>query len=74
MKDLSHPWIWLILCTLLFFCVPYFFAGAREPLVFGAPLWFLSVLLASLGLTGFTVYLILRHWRLAAIILGEEEE
>lgn len=74
MKDLSHLWIWLTIAALLFFCVPYFFAGTYEPLIFGAPLWFLSVLAASLGLTGFTIYVILRHWRLAAVILGEKEE
>jgi hypothetical protein len=74
MKDLSPPWIWLVACLLLFFCVPYFFAGTYEPLVFGAPLWFLSVLAASVGLTGFAIYLILRHWRLAAILLNEKED
>ena len=74
MKDLSHPWIWLTIFFLVFLCVPYFFAGAYEPLVFGMPLWFLSVLAASLGLTGFTLYIILRHWRLAAAILGEKED
>jgi len=74
MKDLAHPWIWLTTALLLFFCVPYFFAGTYEPLWFGAPLWFLSVLAASLGLTGFTIYLILRRWRLAAVVLGEKED
>lgn len=74
MKDLAHPWIWLIVCLLLFFCVPYFFAGTYEPLVWGAPLWFLSVLTASVGLTGFTMYLILRQWRLAVFLLDEKED
>lgn len=73
MKDLSSPWIWCTIGVLLFCCVPFFFAGSYEPLVFGAPLWFVVVLLASLGLTGFTLYIILRHWRLAAVILGEKE-
>ncbi|MGE0679601.1 MAG: hypothetical protein AB7P69_01655 [Candidatus Binatia bacterium] len=74
MKDLSHPWIWLVVFFLLFSCVPYFFVGTYEPLVFGAPLWFLSVLVASLSLTGFAIYLVFRHWRLAAILLNEKED
>jgi hypothetical protein len=74
MKDLSSLWIWLVIFLLLFFCVPYLFVGAYEPLVFGMPLWFLSVLAASFGLTGFTLYIILYRWRLAAIILGEKED
>lgn len=74
MKDLSHLWIWLTILVLVFFCVPYFFAGTYEPLVFGVPLWFLSILAASLGLTAFTLYIILYHWRLATTILGEEDD
>ena len=74
MKDLSPPWIWLVILLLMFFCVPYLFVGTYEPLVLGMPLWFLSVLVASCGLTGFTLYIILRHWRLAAVILGEKED
>ncbi len=74
MKELTQAWIWLTLAVLLFFCVPYFFAGTYEPLVFGVPLWFLTVLIASLALTGFTIYLVLRQWRLAAVILEEEED
>jgi len=73
MKDLARPWIWFTIVLLVFFCVPYFFAGTYEPLMFGVPLWFLSVLAASLGLTGFALFIILRHWRLAAVILGEKE-
>lgn len=74
MKDLAHFWIWATIGLFLFFCVPYFFAGAYEPLVLGVPLWFLSTLAAALGLTGFTVYIILRHWRLASLVLGEKED
>jgi len=35
MKELARPWIWLTIAILLFFCVPYFFAGTYEPLVLG---------------------------------------
>lgn len=73
MKEPAQLWIWLTLALLLFGCVPYFFAGRYEPLVVGLPLWFLTALTASLALTGFTLYVVLRHWRLAATILGEED-
>jgi hypothetical protein len=74
MKAPSRLWIWAAISVLIFFCVPYFFAGAYGPLLFGVPLWFLSVLIASLGLTGFTIYIVLVHWRLASVVLGEKEE
>lgn len=73
LKEPVRLWIWVTLGVLLFLCVPYFFAGSYAPLVFGIPLWFLTVLAASLALTGFTMYVVLRQWRLAATILREEE-
>ncbi len=72
-KEPAQLWIWLTITVLVFFCVPYFFAGTYEPLIFGIPLWFLTVLIAALALIAFTVYIVLRQWRLAATILGEEE-
>jgi hypothetical protein len=72
-KEPTQLWIWTIVALLIFFCVPYFFVGTYEPLVFGIPLWFLSVLASALALTGFTVYIVLRQWRLAGTILAEEE-
>ncbi len=72
-KEPAQLWIWTIVFLLIFFCVPYFFIGTYEPLVFGVPLWFLTVLIAALALTAFTVYIVLRQWRLAATTLGEEE-
>jgi uncharacterized membrane protein (DUF4010 family) len=74
MKEPVQLWIWLTIAVFLFLCVPYFFAGTYEPLVFGMPLWFLTVLVASLGLTGFTMYVVLRQWWLAGMILGEKED
>jgi hypothetical protein len=73
-KEPAQFWIWAIIAVLLFLCVPYFFAGTYEPLIFGIPLWFLLVLVATLALTAFTVYIVLRQWRLAATILGEKED
>ena len=73
LKEPVRLWIWVTIGLLLFLCVPYFFAGSYEPLVFDIPLWFLTVLVASLALTGFTIYVVLRQWRLAATILHEEE-
>jgi hypothetical protein len=72
-KEPARLWIWTTIGLLIFFCVPYFFAGTYEPLVLGVPLWFLTVLAASLALTSFTVYVVLRQWRLAETILHEEE-
>lgn len=72
-KEPAQLWIWTIIALLIFFCVPYFFAGTYEPLVFGIPLWFLTVLAAAFVLTAFTVYIVLRQWRLAETTLGEEE-
>jgi hypothetical protein len=72
-KEPARLWIWATIGFLVFCCVPYFFAGSYEPLVFGVPLWFLTVLVASLALTGFTMYVVVRQWRLAETILGEEE-
>jgi hypothetical protein len=72
-KEPARLWIWATIGVLVFCCVPYFFAGAYEPLVLGVPLWFLTVLAASLALTSFTVYVVLCQWRLAATILHEEE-
>ena len=66
-------WIWTIVALLIFFCVPYFFVGTYEPLVFGVPLWFLTALTAALALTVFTVYVVLCQWRLAETTLGEKE-
>lgn len=74
MKEPARLWIWLVIAALLFFCVLYFFAGAYEPLVVGVPLWFLTVLAASLVLTGFIVYIVLCQWRLAAVVLGEKDD
>ena len=54
LKEPARLWIWVTIGLLIFLCVPYFFAGSYEPLVFGIPLWFLTVLAASLALTGFT--------------------
>jgi hypothetical protein len=73
-KEPVRLWIWGIIALLLFFCVPYFFVGTYEPLVFGIPLWFLTVLVAALALTAFTVYIVLRQWRLAETTLGEKED
>lgn len=47
MKEPLQAWIWIIVSLLLFFTVPYFFAGTHEPLVFGLPLWFLVCVVAS---------------------------
>ena len=73
-KEPAQLWIWAIVALLIFFCVPYFFVGTYEPLVFGVPLWFLTVLVAALALTAFTVYIVLRQWHLAATTLGEKED
>jgi hypothetical protein len=73
-REPAQLWIWAIIAVLLFLCVPYFFAGTYEPLLLGIPLWFLSVLAAALALTGFTVYIVLRQWRLAETTLGENED
>jgi hypothetical protein len=73
-KEPAQLWIWAIIATLIFLCVPFFFAGTYEPLVLGIPLWFLTVLAAALALTAFTVYIVLRQWRLAVTILGENED
>jgi hypothetical protein len=72
-REPGRLWIWLTFVLLLFLCVPYFFVGAYEPLVFGVPLWFLCVLFTSFALTVFTVYVVLCQWRLAAVVLDEEE-
>ena len=72
-REPAQLWIWAIVALLIFFCVPYFFVGTYEPLIFGIPLWFLTVLAAALALTLFTVYIVLRQWRLAETTLGEEE-
>lgn len=73
-KEPAQIWIWVTVAVMLFLCVPYFFIGTYEPLVFGIPLWFLTVLAASLVLIGFILYVALREWRLAAAVLGEEED
>ena len=74
-KEPLQAWIWISFGILLFFTVPYFFAGTYEPLVFGLPLWFLLCLAASGLVVVFAGYVILRHWRLAGAILeGEEDE
>ena len=74
-KEPLQAWIWITFSVLLFFTVPYFFAGTYEPLVFGLPLWFLVCLAASGLVVAFTGYVILRHWRLAGAILeGEDDE
>ena len=72
MKEPARVWIWGIFVLLLFLCVPYGFVGTYEPLIFGIPLWFLLTLGASFVLSGFTIYVVLRHWRLAPFILDED--
>lgn len=72
-KEPAQWWIWAIVALLTFLCVPYFFAGTYEPLVFGIPLWFLTALTAAFALTVFTVYVVLYQWRLAETTLGEKE-
>ncbi|MGE0826871.1 MAG: hypothetical protein AB7G75_31875 [Candidatus Binatia bacterium] len=74
LREPAQLWIWGIITLLVFLCVPYFSAGTYLPLVLGIPLWFLVVLVASLLLTGFTVYVVLRQWRLAPTILDEDED
>ena len=73
-REPAQLWIWTIIAFLIFLCVPYFFAGTYEPLILGIPLWFIIVLAAALVLTGFTMYVVLRQWRLAETTLGEEED
>lgn len=73
MKEPLQPWIWTTIAILIFLCVPYFFAGTYEPLVCGLPLWFVVALFAALLLTGFTLYIVVCQWRLAAVVLEEEE-
>ena len=72
-KEPVQWWIWGIVALLTFLCVPYFFVGTYEPLVFGIPLWFLTSLTAAFALTVFTVYVVLYQWRLAETTLGERE-
>lgn len=72
MKEPARVWIWGIFVVLLFLCVPYGFVGRYDPLIFGIPLWFLLTLGASFVLSGFTIYVVLCHWRLAPFILDED--
>ena len=72
LREPAHVWIWATFIILLFICVPYGFVGTYQPLVFGLPLWFLVTLLGSFFLGGFTMYVAVRHWRLAAVILDED--
>ncbi|MCE2483872.1 MAG: hypothetical protein J4F42_00050 [Desulfurellaceae bacterium] len=74
MREPLQAWIWIIVGVLLFFSVPYFFAGTYEPLVFGLPLWFLVCLAACGLLVAFTGYVILRRWRLADAVLEGEDD
>ncbi len=74
LREPARAWIWVTFIGLLFMCVPYGFVGTYQPLVFGLPLWFLVTLLGSFLLGGFTMYVAVRHWRLAAFILDEEHE
>ena len=74
LREPARAWIWVTFVVLLFICVPYGFVGTYQPLVFGLPLWFLLTLLGSFLLGGFTMYVAVRHWRLAAFILDEEHE
>ena len=74
LREPARTWIWASFVVLLFGCVPYGFVGSYQPLVFGLPLWFLVTLLGSFLLGGFTMYVALRHWRLAAFILDEETD
>jgi hypothetical protein len=73
-KEPLQAWIWITFSFLLFFSVPFFFAGTYEPLVFGLPLWFLSCLAACVLVVTFAGYVIVRHWHLAAAILEGEED
>lgn len=73
-KEPLQAWIWITFSVLLFFTVPYFFAGTYEPLVFGLPLWFLVCLATSGLVVALAGYVILRHWRLAGAILEDEED
>ena len=72
LREPARAWIWATFVLLLFVCVPYGFVGSYHPLVFGLPLWFLVTLLGSFLLGGFTMYVAVRHWRLAAFILDED--
>lgn len=72
LREPARIWIWATFIILLFICVPYGFVGSYQPLVFGLPLWFLVTLLGSFLLGGFTMYVAVRHWRLAAFILNED--
>lgn len=74
MKEPLQTWIWITFSILLFFTVPYFFAGTHEPLVFGLPLWFLVSLAMCILVVAFAGYVILRQWRLAGAILENEED
>ncbi len=74
MREPARAWIGIAFAILLFLCIPYPFAGTYTPVVDGLPLWFLTVLAASLGLVGLTIYVVVRHWHLAAIALGEKDD
>ena len=57
-----RPLFWLIICGLLFLCVPYLFMGESTPRMLGIPLWVYVSLGSTVLITGLSIYRIWRHW------------
>ena len=63
-KEPGNPLFWIIVAALLFVIVPYFYAGSSEPRMAGLPVWFHLSVLATLIISGLSVWRIWQHWRL----------
>ena len=73
LRDPNSVGFWALLMLLVVLTVPYLFAGAIEPLLWGLPLWLLASCGAALAITALTVWRIRRGWSLAARLLDEDD-
>jgi len=63
-REPGNALFWIIILSLLFVVVPYFYAGSSQPRIAGLPLWFYLSVLATLTITVLSVWRIWKHWRL----------
>ena len=56
-------WVWAVYLLLFALSVPWYLPDSDSPALWlGLPYWVVLSLLACLGLSGFTAFVILRYW------------
>lgn len=60
---LRRRWVWLVYVLLFGAAIPWYLPAGRAPQIwFGLPHWVVISLLATIGIAGFTAFVVHRYW------------